>query len=160
MGKHYEYNGKRIIRQTSARLVPENNILPDCMCSIMLTEDTLYVLEREPNGEYTVHYAIPCGKIECIESYFNTERRVSGGVALDPPSAKYAFGYAFAAIMAALGGFVIIPRKKANGQEVNAKYLRIIYIDDSGKKQWLYFNEVSGSIKAFSNAFNSINTPM
>lgn len=145
-----EYKGRKILKQLSACLLPGDSGLPDCICEILLTDDTLYVLEDEFNGEYTVHFAIPCSHIERIEKYIDTESRKNNGSAGEISPSRYAL----TAVFGLISGHIVLPDKKGDGKAVCAEYLRVIFTDGPGENRHLYFSEVVGNIKGFAKAFD------
>ena len=138
-----EYRGRKVLGHIQARLAPEKNSeLPDCICLILLTEDTLYVLE-DVLGTYTAHYAIPCSRIKRIEKYKSEEAHTRDRG--NPPAVA-------SALAMALGGFIFLSSRET----VNSEFLTIVFHDGTNENQQIFFSEVVGSINKFAKVFQRI----
>jgi len=130
-----------VLRHISARLMPDkNSALPDCICLILLTDDTLYVLENEFDGTYITHFAIPCSRIKRVEKY----RQESASI-----KSNKATGFMFALAFALLS-------QKASQETVSEDFLLIVFHDGANENQHLYFHDAAGSISGFSKAFQKL----
>lgn len=139
-----EYRGRKILHYLSARIIPQkNSAIPDCICFILLTADTLYVLEDNYDGTYTTHFEIPCGHIERIEQYKDKDA--------DPWGDTNRIAQALALI---LGGWLDPSSKEA----VNRRGFTIFLYGKVKDHQQIYFNETAGNIKGFIKAFNKLNS--
>ena len=126
----------------SARIIPQKNSkIPDCMCFILLTADTLYVLEDNYDGTYTTHFEIPCGHIKRVEKYKITDEATTGG------ANSLATGLALA-----FGGLLSLSSQKT----VKPKIFTIILHDRLDGQQHIHFNETEGNIKGFIKAFDKL----
>ena len=155
-----EYKGRKILKRIAARLViGKNSLLPDCICLILLTEDTLYILEDDFDGTYTAHFTIPCSRIKSIESVYHINDCAKGSNANKSANAYSNANGGFStlqrvstSLLAGFGGVFYSPARNA-GTGAGAEYLMISFVDSAGENQLIHFNEASGSISAFSNAY-------
>jgi len=137
-----EYRGRKILKYLSGRIMPQkNSAIPDCICFILLTADTLYVLEDNYDGTFTTHFEIPCGHIERIEEYKDKEADPLGGT-----------NRIAQALALALGGILALSSEKP----VNHRGFTIYLYGKKKDHQQIYFSETGGNIKGFIKAFNKL----
>lgn len=141
-----DYKGQKIIAWALARLVPPNDGYPDCMCELVLTERSLYVLEDNYNNTYTEHFNIPVRRISNI--------RILGGSMDASPITKGVI-YALLTLLGFLIGiFVFIIGNTKN--KLGSNYMRLDYNDEWGENKELYFRELDRSAKKIVDRFNKI----
>jgi len=140
MKKYFE--GKEILCQIAARLVPPNQAYPDAICSIIMTTDALYVSEDNYDGTFTYHFIIPLEKIVSVDKY-NSEIN-------DLENDNNTTPFPLSLVFLALTGIIFIPGKR--NQKVNKVFLRVIYKVDKEKTTAVFFENCS-STKSMVNAF-------
>lgn len=145
-----EYKGKKVIKHRSARFIPSDDKYEDCICELLLTDDTLYVLESTYDGTVTTHFTIPVKSISSIEKYVESEQEESSS-ATQKGSDKMAA--AVGALMLSTAGSVLFPgRRKKNSKE----YLRIMFCDGFEKDWCLHFSEFTQNMNGIIQAVHKI----
>lgn len=146
------FNGEKLLYNIVGRLVPPDVTFPDCLCEIILTEKTLYVLEDDFNDEYTVHFEIPLDHIINMERYINTDAKEQSDPkdSNDLSDSKNILGSLFGV----LGGVYSMPRKRQPIYDKNI-YLKIITLDGDNEKYNIYFKNIYGNMKKLIKIFNN-----
>ena len=139
-----EYRGRKVLRHLTARFIPQrNSTIPDAICRILLTADTLYVLEDRYDGSYVTHFEIPCGHIERIERYRDTD-----------DGAGIGDNAVVAALALVLGGVITLSAER----RVNRKIFMVVLYGKTNEHRCIYFGETEGSIGGFVKAFKKLKT--
>ncbi len=140
------HNNEKVLDNMSARINPIDNNIPDCICMLVLTEDHLYVIEDNYDGSYTEHYVIDVSLIDDVRLSVpeKNENDSAPGSATDLRKGREA------------SIFRLKAPGRLRGISIPKKYLEIIYNDDNGEKQHLYFDECDGQENKFINTFKKI----
>ena len=136
------FEGKKILSQMTARLVPPNSNYPDAMCDVLMTEDIFYVMEDNYDGTFTSHFRIPLERIISVSKYSSEKHEVN-------EKGNYAPSQATTAILA-MAGVILIPGK--GKKEARKIYLKVSYKDTDDEKRAVFFEEC-GNIKSMINAW-------
>ena len=140
------YNNEKVLDNMSARINPIDKNIPDCICMLVLTEDHFYVIEDNYDGSYTEHYIIDVSLIDDVRLSVpeKNENDSAPGSAADLRKGREARIFRLKA------------PGRLRGGAMPEKYLEIIYNDDNGEKQHLYFDECDGQVNKFINTFKRI----
>ena len=138
-----DYRKDNILISMHARIHPADKNIPDCICTLALSERHLYVVEDNYDGTYTEHYDIDVRYIE--------DMRIS---APNKTEKEPAPGSAAALNKEATDGVFILGRFfKAKGPK---KYLEVIYKDDEFAVQHLFFDECDIKPQSFVDFFHKV----
>lgn len=145
MGNIREYRGQKIIAGLTARLMPPNHNYPDCICTLVLTNQHLYVLEDNFDGTYEVHFEFVLREIDSIE--IETWEQASGlrGNGVSLPTFATILVYWFSVMFSLPCG----EQKRV----VKKKYVTLNYHTEQGKKEKIFF-QMLDSAKGFKKAFD------
>lgn len=132
-----EYKGQKIIAQAQARLVPPDDDYPDCMCDLVLTERSFYVLEDNYNKTYTEHFSIP---VSCIDEMKILGGSSDGKGSSSPMSAGISYALLFIIGIFTRSFLFLIGNHR---DELTGNYIRLDYSDDLAVKKELFFRELS-----------------
>jgi len=138
-----QFKGKKILSAIAARLISSDNIYPDAICHVIMTEDTFYVIEDNYDGTFTYHFSIPLERIISVVKYEPEKLETNN-------SNRYTPSQTTAGLLALIGVFVFPGKGR---QEARKIYLRIAYKNTDDKMQSLFFEDCS-SIKSMVKAFN------
>ncbi|MGL5434791.1 MAG: hypothetical protein ACRDBO_05240 [Lachnospiraceae bacterium] len=138
-----QYKGHKVIRQSEARLVPPDDTYPDCVCSLILTQCYLFVLEDNYDDTYTEYFFLPLAKIKNM--------RILSSTADEGAKAELFSGEQglVAAIITFLGLFSNLYIYHGEGTSTRRKqdYLRIDYLDEWAQQKDVFFIELGTGIK-------------
>jgi len=116
-----------------------------------LTEDILCVLEDNYDGTYAVHFEIPCKRIKRVEPYQNTDADSYGSGGNTEMWATW--GGVLGGI---LGWASVRSSTQSSSKTARDQVLTIVFDDEAGEAQQIWFNEVAGSIRKFSKAVQNL----
>ncbi len=135
-----DYMKDNILISIKARIHPVDKTIPDCICTLALSERHLYVVEDNYDGTYTEHYDIDVRYIEDIRistpNMTEKEPEPGSAAALNKQTSEGLF---------ILGRFF-----KSKGPK---KYLEVIYKDDEFEIQHLFFDECDIKPQSFIEVF-------
>lgn len=141
MYKEKMYKFEEILEQVEARIVPYDEMVPECDCEILLTNKFFAVLEDNYDGTYDEHYKIDVKKIKDI-GYYKREGDVETLMGNSEMSSAASIGV-FALFSILSPGSVVYGRRRKNAQKI--KYLKLSYTSEQGKPEDLYFRDMKTS---------------
>ncbi|MDE5931924.1 MAG: hypothetical protein K2H40_05500 [Lachnospiraceae bacterium] len=140
MANAKEYRGQPIIAQLSARMEPPSDDYADCECMLVLTDQHLYILEDNYDGDYTTHFEFVLREIDDI--------RISGEA-----KGLGKFRKIIVALLKAVGGSIIVSDGRNGASDSAWKRFEIHYHTADGIRKWLYFTEYDIRAQKFIKAF-------
>ena len=141
MYKEKMYKFEEVLEQVEARIVPYDEMVPECDCEILLTNKFFAVLEDNYDGTYDEHYKIDVKKIKDI-GYYKREGDVETLMGNSEMSSAASVGV-FALFSILSPGSVVCGRRRKNVQKI--KYLKLSYTSEQGKPEDLYFRNMKTS---------------
>ena len=152
------YNGEEVLASIEAQIHPTDNRVPDCRCVIRLTSMHVYVSEDNFDGTFTDYYVLDNMKIDemLIDTPYATSVKLSEthGERGTVGNLKWSVNHALIGKLLSLrkGGTI----NSTQGNKEQRKYLKIVYRDETGKIEHLYFDECSKNPASFIKAFKSM----
>ena len=134
------YKYEEVLEQVEARILPYDEMVPECDCEILLTNRFFVVLEDNYDGTYDEHYKIDVKKIKDI-GYYKREGEVETLMKKSEMSAAESIVLALFSIFSS--ATVVYGRR--NKKKQNIKYLKLSYTSDEGKPEDLYFRNMKSS---------------
>ncbi|MBO4908441.1 MAG: hypothetical protein J5476_04075 [Lachnospiraceae bacterium] len=128
------YKSEEVIASITARLHPTDNLVPECTCLIRVTPMHVFVSEDNYDGTYDDHYIIERSWIREIK-ISNPYKKSNG---LDEAPIRRGKGR-----WARKRGFGWLPGKKDG--DPAAKFLEIIFLNQKGEDEHIYFDECTGN---------------
>ena len=152
------YKDEEVLASIEAQIHPMDNSVPDCRCVIRLTSMHVYVSEDNFDGTFTDHYVLDNMKIDeiLIDTPYATSVKLS-----ETHGESDGFGTLKWSVSNSLIGKLLSRRKggtinSTQGNKEARKYLKIVYHDETGKKENLYFDECSKNPASFIKVFESM----
>ena len=152
------YKDEEVLGTIEAQIHPMDNSVPDCRCVIRLTSMHVYVSENNFDGTFTDHYVLDNLKIDemLIDTPYATSVKLS-----ETHGESEGFGTLKWSVSNSLIGKLLTRRKGGtiNSTQRNKerrKYLKIVYRDETGKKEQLYFDECSKNPASFIKVFERL----
>lgn len=143
MANAKEYRGQPIIAQLSARLEPPSDDYEDCECLLVMTDQHLYILEDNYDGNYTTHFEFVLREIDDI--------RISG-----EEKGLGKLRKVIVVLLKVISGSIIVSGAGTGSMSDSAwKRLEIHYHTAEGIRKWLYFTEYDIRAKKFIKAFHN-----
>lgn len=139
------YKNEKVTAQLTARLVPPNDLYPDCMCEVLMTARHLYVLEDNYDDTYQEHFVFTVGQIKGMETRVDSYQKDSQGNDITAIQA------AAASFLGSLAGFTI--SLSPGKVKTKVKLLIITYVDGEGKEEKLFFRDLECSEKPLKRAY-------
>ena len=146
------YLDEPVLGKLTCRLVPPDNRYPDCVCTLMLTELRLYVIEDNYNGTDTEHFAIPIQRVLRIERQGRFNHDGSGETVTVEPKGWKRYLYRLIGPFAQArreslwhelmcGLFGGLHNANDHGRISAQEYVRVLYRTEDGGEASLYFSE-------------------
>jgi hypothetical protein len=152
------YKDEEVLTFIEAQIHPIDNSVPDCRCVIRLTSMHVYVSEDNFDGTFTDHYVFDNMKIDeiLIDTPYATSVKLS-----ETHGESDGFGTLKWSVSNSLIGKLLSRRKggtvnSTQGNKEARKYLKIVYRDENGKIEHLYFDECSKNPASFIKVFESM----
>ncbi len=152
------YKDEEVLTFIEAQIHPIDNSVPDCRCVIRLTSMHVYVSEDNFDGTFTDHYVFDNMKIDeiLIDTPYATSVKLS-----ETHGESDGFGTLKWSVSNSLIGKLLSRRKggtvnSTQGNKEARKYLKIVYRDETGKIEHLYFDECSKNPASFIKVFESM----
>ena len=152
------YKDEEVLASIEAQIHPADNRIPDCRCVIRLTSMHVYVSEDNFDGTFTDYYVLDNMKIDeiLIDTPYATSVKLS-----ETHGKSDGFGTLKWSVSNSLIGKLLSLRKggtinSTQGNKEQRKYLKIVYRDENGKIEHLYFDECSKNPASFIKAFESM----
>jgi len=147
MGK--QLAGKKILQQITARLVPPDHHYPDCICSVVMTEDAIHVLEDNYDGTNTCHFRISLDRVLAVKKYLTEDSRGASGKNPYVTSVHSASSNAVnrkTSFFILPGFFAFWTKGGSQGSRrfASKTYLRINYKNEQDKTDSLFFEDCDG----------------
>ena len=141
MYKEKMYKFEEVLEQVGARIVPYDEMVPECDCEILLTNKFFTVLEDNYDGTYDEHYKIDVKKIKDI-GYYKKEGEVETLIGNSEMSSAAIIGVSVLFSIFGPSSFVY---SHGNKNKQNIKYLKLSYTSEQGKPEDLYFRNMKTS---------------
>ena len=152
------YKDEEVLASIEAQIHPMDNSVPDCRCVIRLTSMHVYVSEDNFDGTFTDHYVLNNMKIDemLIDTPYATSVKLS-----ETHGESDGFGTLKWSVSNSFIGKLLSRRKggtvnSTQGNKEQRKYLKIVYRDENGKIEHLYFDECSKNPASFIKVFESM----
>ena len=149
------YKSEEVMESLNARIHPTDKRVPECRCYIRLTSGHVFISEDNYDGTYEDHYILDVAQIDEIkisEPYKTSIGYTSAS--LDTNTGKKSVDLRTGHLGELFSGSekrhgAMHPDKEA----ASRKFFEIIYRENYGKTEHLYFDECNGAPSAFINAF-------
>lgn len=141
-----KYKGQQIAAQLCARLEPPSDEYADCECMLVMTEQHLYILEDNYEGDYIIHFQFTLGEIDDI--------RITGEAKGIGKCRKVIVTL----LKAAGGNYVSAMTEEKESGSSGWKRFEIHYHTVAGEHRWLYFTEYDVRARKFLQAFRKQKT--
>ncbi len=123
------YQERPVLAQGVARLIPPNDNYPDSLCSLVMTEENFFVLERRYNGTYEEYFNIPVQHIVSMEIMGSEKKSGLKSLSLF--------------VLGLFGGLLVTPGGGINKSD----YMMLEYENDNMEIDHLRFNELDSGIQ-------------